>query len=147
MANRRKTLFVRHSTQRDYLKIVILAMAAPTLLVTICLYYLIWQTVAHELAIPELIAQALFPAFRRVNQVIVIGIPIVFSLIIFFALRLSHRLAGPLERIEKELETMIQTGDFSKPIRIRPRDQVHYLVDRINQALRQAASHGSHKNR
>ena len=137
--NRRKTLFVRHETQWTYLKLVLLAMFVPTFVATACLYYLIWQTVARELAIPELIAEALFPAFYRVNQMILIGLPIVCGLILFFALRVSHQLAGPLYRIEKELDRMTQTGDFTKPIRIRPHDQLHSLAAKINQALRKAS--------
>lgn len=116
-------------------------MFVPTLIVTACVYYLIWETVAHELAIPELIAQALFPALHRVNRIILIGLPIVFGLIFFFALRLSHRLAGPLERIEKELEGMAHTGDFTKPLKIRPSDEMHHLVAKINRAIRRASDH------
>ncbi|MBI1977634.1 MAG: hypothetical protein HYS55_02665 [Candidatus Omnitrophica bacterium] len=136
--DRRKTLFVNHTIQWHYLKIVALAMFLPTFLATACLYYLIWQTVAHELALPELIAHALFPAFHRVNQIIGFGLPIVCGLILFFALHLSHQLAGPLYRIEKELETMVETHDFTKPIRIRPRDQLHSLVEKINRTLHTA---------
>lgn len=137
--NRRRTSFVRHSVQWNYLKVVAFAMFAPMLIVTACLYFLIWQTVAYELAIPELIAQALFPALGRVNQVILIGLPIVCSLIFLFAIRMSHQLAGPLYRIEKDLEIMITMHDFTKPIRIRPRDELHSLVTKINRALRVAS--------
>ncbi len=139
--NRRGMPFVRHSIQWDYLKLVTLAMFLPTLIVTACLYYLIWQTVAYELAVPELIASALFPAFHRVNQIILVGMPAVFGLIFFFAIRLSHQLAGPLYRIEKELETMSHTRDFTKPIRIRPQDRLHPLVSKINRAIRTARGH------
>ena len=138
--NRRKNLLVRHSLQWNYLKLVILAMLAPTLVVTACLYYLIWQTVAHELAIPELIAEALFPAFKQVNEIMIVGLPIVFGLLIFFALRLSHRLAGPLERIERELEHMARTGDFSKPLQVRPSDHMNDFVSKINRAIRRAGA-------
>ncbi len=135
--NRRRTLFVRHSVQWNYLKLIVFAMLAPMLLATACLYYVIWQTVAHELAIPELIAEALFPAYHRVNQIIFVGMPTLCGLILFFAIRLSHQLAGPLYRIERDLETMAHTGDFTKPIRIRPTDHLHTLVAKINRALRQ----------
>ena len=137
--NRRRTVFVQHSLQWSYLKTVALAMFIPTFLVTACLYYLIWQTVAYELAIPELIVHALFPAFHRVNQIILIGMPIVCTLIFLFAIRTSHQLAGPIYRIEKELEHMSQANDFSKPLCIRPKDQFHPLVSKINRALRKAA--------
>ncbi len=133
--NRRGLPFVRHSTQWDYLKLILVAMFVPTLIATACTYYLIWQTVANELAIPELIAQALFPAFSRVNQIMLICLPVVCAAILFFSIRLSHQLAGPLYRIEKELDLMVETKDFSKPIQIRPGDQLHSLVSKINRAF------------
>lgn len=138
--NRRRTFFVNHPTQRHYLILVAVAMFVPTIVATACLYYLIWQTVAYELAIPELIAESLLPAFHRVNQIILIVLPLLFSLIFFVSLRISHRFSGPLYRIEKDLDTMIKTGDFTKPIRLRPRDQLHSLANHINRALH-AASH------
>ncbi len=136
--NRRGLPFVRHSTQWNYLKLILVAMFVPTLIATACTYYLIWQTVANELAIPELIAQALFPAFSRVNQIMLIGLPVVCAAILFFSIRLSHQLAGPLYRIEKELDLMVKIKDFSKPIKIRPGDQLHSLVSKINRAFHTA---------
>jgi len=138
--NRRRLPFVKYSVQADYLKMVLMAMLLPTLISTACIYYIIWQTMAHELAIPELIAQALFPAFKQVNGIILIGLPIVCCIILFFAIRLSHQLAGPLYRIERELDDMVKTHNFTKNIHIRPDDQVHSLVSKINRAL-----HAAHK--
>ena len=139
--NRRKTLFVRHSAQWHYLKLVLLAMFVPSCLATACLYYLIWQTVAYELAVPELIASALFPAFDRVNEIIMIGLPVAFALIFFFALRVSHELAGPLYRIERELDIMVHTHDFTKPIKLRPKDQLHSLASKVNRVIQAARKH------
>ena len=142
--NRRRTLFVNHTAQWHYLKIVGLAMFVPTCLATACLYYIIWQTVANELAIPELIAHALFPAFHRVNQIIIFGMPIVCGFILFSALHLSHRLAGPLYRIEKELDAIAEKHDFTKKITIRPKDQLHSLVNKINRVIHIASSRKIH---
>lgn len=141
MKNRRRTLLVPHSVQWDYLRLVLVAMIAPTFLATACLYYLIWQTVAQEMAIPELIAQVLFPALKQVNQIIIIGLPIVCALIFFFAIQLSHRLVGPIYRLERDLETMAETGDIHRFLRIRPHDHLHSLVAKINRALRKAGEH------
>ena len=115
-------------------------MLGPALFVTGCLYYLTWQTVAQELALPELIAGSLIPAFRQVNQLILWSMPIMFGGILFFAVRLAHRFAGPLERIETDLETMIKSGNFSKPIRTRRGDTLAPLVEKINQAIRLSRS-------
>ena len=114
-------------------------MLLPALPVTACLYYLIWQTVARELALAEMIAQVLFPALRSVNRIIVIGLPLVFGLTFFCALRLSHRFAGPLDRIEDELETMARRRDFTKHIHLRRKDHLQSLVHKINQAVHAAA--------
>ena len=120
-------------------------MFAPTLFTAGCLYYLIWQTVAKELAIPELIVESLFPAFRYVNTVILIGLPVVFGVVFYFAVKLSHRFAGPLYRIEKDLTHMTHAHDFSKPLRIRDSDELHSLVAKINHALRAASqTHTEH---
>ena len=138
MKTRRRTYFVPHSVQWDYIRLVLVAMIAPTFLATACLYYLIWQTVAQEMAIPELIAQVLFPALKQVNQIIIIGLPIVFGLIFFFAVKLSHRLVGPIYRLERDLETMSETGDVNRFLRIRPHDHLHSLVAKINRVIRKA---------
>jgi hypothetical protein len=144
MRTRRKSLFVPHSVQWDYLRLVLVAMIAPTFLATACLYYLIWQTVAQEMAIPELIAQVLFPALKQVNKVIGIGLPIVFGLIFFFAVKLSHRLVGPIYRLEKDLEMMAETGDVDRFLRIRPHDHLHSLVAKINRVLRRTRERREH---
>lgn len=144
MKNRRRSLFVPHSVQWDYLRLVLIAMIVPAFISTACLYYLIWQTVAQEMAIPELIAQVLFPALNQVNQVIIIGLPIVCTLIFFFAIHLSHRLVGPIYRLERDLETMAETGDVHRFLRIRPHDHLHSLVAKINRVLRKAREYHGH---
>lgn len=137
--NRRKIPFSKHPLEQQYLKLVLLAMICPMLLATGCLYYLIWQTVAYELAIPELIAQSLLPAFVRVNQILLIATPIIFAIFLFFAMRMSHRFAGPLNRIERELGEMIEKHDFTKPIQIREKDALYPLVQKINEAIQTAS--------
>ena len=138
--NRRQIRLTHHPIELSYLRLVLFAMLGPALFVTGCLYYLTWQTVAQELALPELIAGSLIPAFRQVNQLILWSMPLMFGGILFFAVRLAHRFAGPLERIETDLETMIKSGNFSKPIRTRRGDTLAPLVEKINQAIRLSRS-------
>ena len=136
---RKRNLFSQHPIQQKYLKFILLAMSLPTILVASCLYYLIWQIVAHELAIPELIADALIPAFNQVNYILLFGLPIIFAVILFFAIRMTHRLAGPIERIEKTLLHMVEENNFSKEIRIRKSDDLQSLVQQINQTIQEAS--------
>ena len=139
--NRRKNAFANHPLQHKYLRFIMIAMCLPAIFVTVCLYYLIWQTIAHEIAIPELIAQTLFPALYRVNLILAIGLPIVFLVIFYSALRLTHRLAGPIYRIEKTLSEIIKTRNFKTQIRIRKDDDLQDLVEKINTILRETSQH------
>ncbi len=141
MMNRRKIKWKRHPIEHNYLKLVLVAMFVPAFFVTACLYYLIWQTVAYELAIPELIAESLMPAFDRVNGVLIIGLPIVFGLILFFAFRLAHRIAGPLDRLEHDLDVMIKSHHFEKPLRVRRYDILYPLIEKINLILQKSHRH------
>lgn len=134
----KRRTYVNHDIQKKYLKVVLLAMLGPTLVIGGCLYYLIWETVAYELSLPELIARTLFPAYHRVNEILLFALPFVFGVIFFFAARLAHRIGGPLTRLEKELDEIAQTKDFSKTIRIRRKDELHSLVQKINEAIRAA---------
>lgn len=140
-ANRRKNAFSKHPLQQKYLRFILTAMGIPTIFVTVCLYYLIWQTVAREVAIPELIAETLLPALRQVNMVLAIGLPVLFLVMTYSAIRLTHRLAGPIYRIEKTLTEIIKTRNFTHKIRIRSDDDLQELVEKINTALREASKH------
>jgi len=112
-----------------------MAMCLPALFITACLYYVIWQTVAYELAIPELIAESLIPVLHRVNLILLIGLPLFFAITLYFAARLTNRFASPLCRIEKSIQEMIEEKNFSKPIYIRKNDDLHDLVKQINNAF------------
>ncbi len=137
-SNRRKRKIVHHVIERKYLWVVLAAMLGPVALVSGCLYYLIWQTLAYELAIPELIYHALIPAFERINLFVGIGIPIIFCGVTALAVRFSHHFAGPIARIETELDHMIETGDFKQNLRVRPKDDLAPLIQKVNQAIQMA---------
>lgn len=132
--NRRKKYFIKTGLQLRYLKIIILAMILPSFLFGACLYYLIFYLMAEQLGIPESIAYNLFPVFRKINLILLLGLPIISILILFWGLLISHRIAGPVYRIEKELQR-IADGDFSIRIRLRKKDELVSLAEGINKLL------------
>ena len=48
---------------------------------------------------------------------------------------LSHSIAGPLQRIEKELNKITHSHDFSHRIHLRKSDDVKPVADAINKLL------------
>jgi len=131
---KRRLYLVRDGLERRYLRLIFMAAAIPTLMVAGCMYYIIFTLLAEHIAIPEFVAQTLLPVVDKVNIMLVIFIPIVFAAIVIEGLILTHKLTGPIERIEKELDS-IARGDIEGEIRVRAADHLKPLVDGINKLL------------
>jgi len=132
---RRKKIFTNKQVQLKYLVLLIVSMAVPLLFAIGCLYYLIFTLVAEQLGIPESIAINLFPVVKKINAMLAVGLPPLFLLLIWWGTVLSHRFAGPLQRIEKELHRITHNHDFSHRISLRKNDDVKPVADAINKLL------------
>lgn len=132
---RRKKLLANKRVQFKYLMLLIISMAVPVLFAIGCLYYLVFTIMAEQLGIPESIAINLFPVVKKINSILAIGLPPLFLLLIWWGTVLSHRFAGPLQRIEKELHRITHNHDFSHRIHLRKNDDVKPIADAINKLL------------
>lgn len=132
---RRKKIFTNKRVQLKYLTLLIVSMAVPLFFAIGCLYYLIFTLVAEQLGIPESIAYNLFPVVKKINTMLAIGLPPLFLLLIWWGAILSHRFAGPLQRLEREINKIAQTGDYSHRINLRKNDDVKPVTDALNRLL------------
>jgi len=135
MKNRKRTKkYLGTRIQKKLLLLVFASAAIPMTVVAISLYYLIFNMLAWQLVIPEAIAFNLMPVLRKVNLLLLISIPLILLIVWIIALELSHRLAGPVYRIERELEE-ISEGKKSGPLKLRRKDELKPLVDKINKII------------
>jgi len=132
--NKRRKKFLGTSFQKKLLFLIFASSIIPATIVGVCLYYLIFNALALEMVIPEAIANNLIPVLRKVNLVIAVVLPFSLLAIWLIALELSHRIAGPLYRIEHELEDRI-SGVKGGPIKIRKKDELKTLVDKLNKFI------------
>jgi signal transduction histidine kinase len=130
----RNIFSVTSKLQHRYLRLIELSLLLPTLLIGACFYYMVFTLIAEEIAIPEYVALMLFPALKRVNIILLIGVPIVFVLLWCWGLILSHRLAGPVERLTRELDEIVR-GDYRKRLQVRKDDELKGVVGNINKLL------------
>ena len=130
----RNIFLIKSRLQRRYLRLIEISLFVPTILVGGCLYYLVFTLIAEEIAIPEFISLTLFPALERINAVLLISIPVIFILIGGWGMVLSHRLAGPIDRLNKELFEIAE-GDYRKRIELRKEDVLKGVADNINRLL------------
>jgi len=129
--NKRKKKYVGTSLQKKILTLVFVSAVIPAGIVGISLYYLIFNLIAYQMVFPEAIASNLFPVAQQIKLIILIALPICLVIIWRIALGLSNRIAGPVYRLEKELDMRI-SGKKTGPIFVREKDEIKSLADKIN---------------
>lgn len=130
----RSCFCIANRFQRKILTLVFFSTVVPMGVGVICIYYLIFNIMATEIGIPEAIGYALIPAARRTAFVAVIGFLISVFLLWMWALAVSHRMAGPLERLCRELDERI-SGKRKGHIFFRKKDYLAIIAGRINTLL------------
>jgi len=131
--NRRKQLFA-NKLHRETFAMVLLSSVIPLFLVTIALYYIVFQITADEVAIPEVITYTLIPAARKVIMLFLVATPAVILALMAIAYRVTHSLIGPFDRIVRELDERLKNNK-KDPITLRKGDKFLPLVERINKLL------------
>jgi len=109
--NRRRRYFIKSGMQARYLRLILLAIALPTFLFSFCLYYLFFYLMAQQLGIPESIIYNIAPVLSKINLILLLGLPVISILMLLWGLIISHRIAGPVYRLEQELDKILK-GDF-----------------------------------
>lgn len=121
--------------QFRYLALLMVSMVVPALFVGGCLYYLIFTVLAEQIGIPEYIAYNLIPVVKKINLILLIGIPPLFAILVMWGIVLSHRFAGPMERLQRELKKITENGEYHKRITLRKHDDMVHLVGFVNKLL------------
>jgi len=138
MLDRRTRYFIKKHFQIRYILFVFLAMLIPTGICGGALYYLMWQTIAAEIGIPEAIESQIMPALNKVDTALMFILPIVFLGMITLSVYISHKIAGPSYRLENELKEILK-GDYSRRIKLRSHDELQEIAELVNKLLDQIA--------
>ncbi|MBU0570880.1 MAG: hypothetical protein KJ995_07205 [Candidatus Omnitrophica bacterium] len=100
------------------------------------MYYVILTIMADQIALPDVIARDLIPVIQRINVLLGVGLPVVFTLISAWAFILSYRFIAPLERLEEDLQK-IDDGDYSVRLQIQEDHDLKPVADIINDLVGQ----------
>ena len=131
---RRPSWLTRHPIQSKYLFIVMMSMLCPTIVLASLLYFVIFTLMAEQFALPEGIYIMLMPVFYKINLFMIIGMPIMFIVVFLWGLFISHRFAGPILRMEKDLDEIL-SGNWNKTIKLRKKDDLSGVADRVNKII------------
>jgi len=119
-------------------------MVLPVLLVAGCLYYIIFKILADEMVLPDVIARDLLPVIERINFLLLVGLPIVFVVILTWAVILVHKVIAPLERLEEDL-VRIDGGDYSARLQVQHDHDLKPIADVINDLVEKLEKHEKEK--
>jgi signal transduction histidine kinase len=106
-------------------------MIIPTVFVGGCLYYFIFTVMAEQIGLPDVVARDLVPVIQRINVILAIGLPVVFLLLLTWAVILSYRFVAPLERLEEDIKR-IDEGDYSVRLQINEDHDLSPVAGFIN---------------
>ena len=127
--NRRKTMVVNKPLQGDLiLKISLfptLALAATTILLAVFCQKLTDEALLADIELPSLV-----PLLITVMGFVLVSV----MFLLYNALKISHRIAGPIYRICKCIQR-IRSGDVGFEITLRDGDHLEEVRDELNQLL------------
>jgi len=128
---RRKIYLVKTKFQLKYTGIIILFMFGVAALSAYTVYYTGWLMMGERLAY-------IYPQGRLVsimggiNKTLLLRLLLVTPIVAFIAILLSHRVAGPLFRIERFLKSVAK-GNLGMKLRLRREDELQDLAEAINE--------------
>ncbi|MBN1794550.1 MAG: HAMP domain-containing protein [Candidatus Omnitrophica bacterium] len=127
---KRRQFIVNKKLQFQYVSFAIV----PLIVGAAFVYYLIYLMTMNQMAIPEIILYYLVPAMRRTNEVLMVIAPLALIGLFVATVLASHRLAGPLHRLDRELHR-VASGDYSVRITFRKGDELSSLAHSLNSVL------------
>ena len=127
----RKKYFIDPSLQLGYLAVVLIGMVLAAGVV----YFSIWSVFLEKIGqlesqsgVVPLFKEMLAAVFSKTNKLLCCELPILFGLMLFLSLFFSHRIMGPLYRIEQDLKRLVGEGDLLDKIKLRKYDHPRIIA-------------------
>ena len=124
----RKRYFVAPKFQVRYIGVILGLMVATAALCSYVVYYnsliLLGEKLANVYPQGRLVA-----ILRTVNFRVLLSVIMMSPLVVILGVILSHRIAGPINRMERFLND-VAAGDLSSRITLRPKDELIPLANR-----------------
>ena len=131
--------FINEPAQIKILGMLLISIVVPVFFVGTYLYLLIFDIINNMPETSGFVAASLGPVLHKTNMTILLsGIPI-FLLILIWGLIFSHRLVGPMKRLQRNLDEMTKKGDGRSRLIVRKNDYIKPLIESVNRLLDKVA--------
>ncbi|MDD5448969.1 MAG: methyl-accepting chemotaxis protein [Candidatus Omnitrophica bacterium] len=128
---RRRQYLIKTRFQLKYTGIIILFMFAVAWAAGYTVYYTGWLLMGEKLA--NVYPQGrLIAIMRTINATLLLRVLLIAPFIALLSVFLSHKVAGPLYRIERFIK-QVASGDLSAKLKLRRGDDLKDVAEAINQ--------------
>ncbi len=128
-AKERRKTFYANQFQKDILNLIFLVALLPTLIVSLCLYFLVFSVIGEDFILPFNIDPLIIA--EQVSIILLFLAPGSIAIILMVVYKQTHKLIGSFDRILRELDGVIK-GEKKDHIKIRQTDKFWPLISRIN---------------
>ncbi len=130
--NRRKNYYIKKKFQSSFILKFCLLVLAGSLISGAIVYWMSRATVTTSFENLRLVmkstADFMLPAVFLSSAIVIVVIGIA---TVFITLFTSHKIAGPLYRIEKDVNE-VASGDLRKEFNLRAGDEIRPIIDALN---------------
>lgn len=132
-SNRRSTILAHKDLQYKIVARILLLVFAGIVLVSGSMYLTIWNKITS----PEFASgrASIIQIFDSVHRILFIVIPITLAGIMWLGLFISHKIAGPLVRLDHGMRHVCEGNWPKHPMKFRKGDDHHHLAERFNAML------------
>ena len=136
-STRRRQVYVKKEFQFRFILKFCLILLAGVIISTGLLFFFSQDTLTSSFSHSRLVirstAEAMLPAIITTN---LISLALIIITTIIVTLYISHKIAGPIFRLENELQRIGQ-GDLTTTVSLRNNDQMVAFVQRVNEMTAQ----------
>ena len=131
--HRRRHYIIKKAFQLKYIALLLAVVLISVIITGYTIYYNIWTLLGDKLA--NVYPQGrLITIFRTVNVRLAINMIFVSMLCIGIGIFASHRIAGPVFRMIRFLNT-VAAGDYNQKLTLRKTDELKDLAEAINKVV------------
>ncbi len=131
---KRHIYIVNKKFQFKYLFTILAIMMITVVSISFTTFYVIWNNVIEEFFYIPDASKKLADIFNETSVMLIIPVALLALLGVFAGVMLSHKIAGPIYRVEKVSEELAK-GNFDVRVRFRKGDDLQELAGKLNEMI------------
>jgi methyl-accepting chemotaxis protein len=128
---KRRIYLINKPLQFKYLFVILSTILITIGVVYFTTFYVIWDNVINEFFFVPEAAKKMGDIFVKTSELLIAPILLLTAIFSAVSIFISHKVAGPLYRIERVAEELGK-GNLDLQVRFRKGDELHYLADKLN---------------